>query len=191
MKYIQLTQGYQATVSDEDYEWLNQWKWCIKKTKRNTFYAKRGDKDGKTIMMHRAILGVTNSKIQIDHNDGNGLNNQRSNLRESNHSQNQANRSKKKESSSKYLGVNKHKRYGWVVSCQKDKKQYKKWALYEVEAAVMYNQIAKQLHGEYAKLNIITEEDVLEYNKQKANPIIYEIHRDRSGKFSRRNSCTK
>jgi hypothetical protein len=28
MKLIPLTQGKHAKVSDKDYKWLNQWKWC-------------------------------------------------------------------------------------------------------------------------------------------------------------------
>ncbi|MFA5238384.1 MAG: hypothetical protein WC476_01575 [Phycisphaerae bacterium] len=72
MKKIPLTQGKFALVDDEDYEWLNQWKWCAHK-KENTSYAVRGerkeeyvDRKKKQIQMHRAILeNELNRKLNI------------------------------------------------------------------------------------------------------------------------------
>lgn len=58
MKEIQLTQGMVALVDDEDFEYLNNWKWCADKS-INTFYARRTQhipKPKQRIKMHRLIL---------------------------------------------------------------------------------------------------------------------------------------
>ena len=39
-KQIPLTQGYFATVDDEDYDFLSRWKWYARKDQKN-FYAQR------------------------------------------------------------------------------------------------------------------------------------------------------
>src|SRR6188474_653310 len=98
MKKIKLTQGKFALVDDMDYDYLNQWKWYSKKH-RNTFYAVRTpsvkENMGRNqLYLHRVILNVTDPKIFIDHEDTNGLNCQRLNLRIATTKQNQQNRRK-------------------------------------------------------------------------------------------------
>lgn len=66
-------------MSNKDYRRIYLYPWYIKKG-RNTFYAFTLI-DGRETRMHRLILGMMDSKRQVDHKDGNGLNNQRSNLR--------------------------------------------------------------------------------------------------------------
>lgn len=86
MKYIKLTKGYFAKVDDEDYKWLNAYKW------RATFsgsgagpYAVRtgrkieGAMCGKKIYMHRQIK-MPPDKMVVDHLNNNPLDNQRANL---------------------------------------------------------------------------------------------------------------
>jgi len=104
MKEISLTQGQVALVDDDDYERLSQWKWCVTK-QRNTFYAHRGTSVAgvqKTLKMHRVILDCPRG-MDIDHIDGNGLNNQKSNLRIVTRRQNNQNRHDKR--TSIYPGV--------------------------------------------------------------------------------------
>lgn len=98
MKEIQLTLGLVTMVDDEDFEWLNKWKWGAHKS-GNVFYVSRAcyqSGKAKTIKMHRLILGLNDSKTYCDHIDGNGLNNQRFNLRACTSSQNQMNRGAQK-----------------------------------------------------------------------------------------------
>lgn len=165
MKEIQLSQGrncrnkgkYVALVDDEDYERLNQWKWCAHKDK-TTFYADRNIyNNGKqtTIRMHWEVL---NGK-GIDHIDHNGLNNQKSNLRRCTQSENMMNASKRENTSSIYKGVCFFKRYNkWTAYININKKPIFLGNFYtEVEAAKAYNKKAIELFLEFANLNIIKE----------------------------------
>lgn len=102
-KQIVLTQGKYATVDDEDYEYLSQFKWYAEKH-RKTFYAARTAYNPKrTIRMHVEILG-SKEGYEIDHKDGDGLRNTRDNLRHVTVRQNQQNR-KNINKSSVYPGV--------------------------------------------------------------------------------------
>lgn len=158
----------QILVDDDDYGYLTKFKWHIYKSK-NTFYARRNtDKvNGKSDLqgMHRQILGLVNSEIIVDHIDHNGLNNQRSNLRNCNNAQNQWNRSKCKKSPSKYMGVALRKRIingrefrAWRASLTFNKKhihikEYPCTPEGELLAAKAYDIAAKKYYGGFANLN--------------------------------------
>lgn len=109
MKTIPLTQDKVALVSDEDFEALSQHRWYAEK-QNHTFYAARHIKIAKNkwivIKMHTDILGKKEG-YEIDHIDGDGLNNQRNNIRHVTHRQNTQNLHIAK--SSKYPGVRWHK----------------------------------------------------------------------------------
>ncbi len=107
MKKIKLTKGKYTLVDNDDYEILNNYKWYAKRG-TNTFYAARSilNKDGnqKTIRMHRLLMDAPDS-LEVDHKDGNGLNNQRSNIRLATKSQNRMNRPKQSRNISGFKGV--------------------------------------------------------------------------------------
>lgn len=160
-KILNLTQGKYAIVDDDDYENLSQWKWSARKTKRpDVFYAMR-KQNNKGIQLHRFIMRVNDPRVTIDHKDGDGLNNCKSNLRICTRSENGANRRGKnnnaKPPSSKYLGVKASpptykKRWQAVVT-----KNYKKYFVgffhSEIEAAKERDKKAVELFGEFASLN--------------------------------------
>jgi hypothetical protein len=154
MKKIKLTQGKFALVSNIDYTYLNQWKWHARKHRR-TFYAGRV----KYIHMHRVILermGFVGFK-ETDHKDGNGLNNQRRNLRAATNSENQANCPIKKNNTSGYKGVTWDASRGkWLVQIQVN---YRKIGLGRYvdkrEAARIYNKSAKKYFGKFTTVNKI------------------------------------
>lgn len=159
MKSIELSKGMVAFVDDEDYEWLNQWKWTLadrpssnlKYARRNIYIPFRSSE-----MMHRVILGITDRRVQVDHIDRNGLNNQRSNLRMATQSQNNANRKLKPSPISGYLGVapNNSKINPWRAVIRKDRKKYNIGQYPNKEqAALAYNVMAKRLYGEFATFN--------------------------------------
>lgn len=159
MKLIKLSQGMFAQVDDNNFEELNKFNWHLYK-KRGKMYAYSNviNSIGKqsTIQMHRYILGINDSKICCDHIDGDGLNNTICNLRPCNHSQNAANR--KTFGVSKYKGVSliktKYHSY-WYAKASKGNVILREIMPSEKEAALKYNEFAKKLHGEFAKLNDI------------------------------------
>lgn len=148
----------EVKVDDSDFDYLNQFKWTARKNKNN-FYATRMDytlaENGRPVQMHREILGVTDSKIPVDHRDHDGLNNQRYNLRESSHSENASNIRSHKQSTSKYLGVSYDKiRNKWALRIsKKGKVLIAKRFDSEIEAAKAYDIAAKEIHGDFANLN--------------------------------------
>jgi hypothetical protein len=110
MKKIALTQGKFALVSNIDYAYLNQWKWCAHFNGKKWYVVR--SLPGITIYMHRLILeqmGYDNFNTG-DHKDGDGFNNQRRNLRPATFAQNSHNHSKtNKNNTSKFTGVGWHK----------------------------------------------------------------------------------
>ena len=157
MKEIHLTKGFIALVDDEDFEKVNALKWYPAKGK-NTFYATSYDKSvkpQKDLRMHWLVFGKPPKGQVIDHIDGNGLNNQKVNLRIGSYSQNGANR--KAWGTSKYLGVRlctERKKPVWEARMAG---KYLGLFSTEEEAALAYNTAAKLFHVEFAKLNVIPD----------------------------------
>lgn len=101
--------------------------------------------------------------IEVDHWDNDSLNNRINNLRDASISQNRANRSSHKGSTSKYLGVSlskvkhKNKTYNYWKSGLCINREYKYLGTFksEIEAAKAYNEAALIYHKEFANLNLI------------------------------------
>ena len=158
MKLINLTQGKFAQVDDDDYEFLMQWKWYIHVSKNNNYVcrsARIGEYSNKrcAIKMHRVILGITDSKVFVDHKDHNGLNNQKNNLRVATRSQNNTNRKSKRNGTSIYLGVSKFNNK-WRASIRSNGNYfYIGLFISEIDAAKAYDKKAMELHGKWANFN--------------------------------------
>jgi hypothetical protein len=155
---IKLTQGKYAMVSPEDFEEINSHKWRVINNHNDTFYAIRRRYDNgrrKHVIMHREIMHPQDGFV-VDHEDGNGLNNTRDNLRIVTAAQNSYNRRKYiKKCSSKYKGVSRRRRDNrWIAIIM-----YRGISINlgffddEIDAAKAYDDAAKELYGQYAKLN--------------------------------------
>ena len=105
MKEILLTMDKVAVVDDEDYDRVKAYKWRAQRN-RNTWYAIRsfGLFPKQFVLMHRFILDAPPG-MDVDHRNGNGLINTRSNIRIATKSQNQQNRPLSRGSLSGYKGV--------------------------------------------------------------------------------------
>lgn len=106
MKKIKLTQNKYALVDDSDFENLNKFKWSATQPV-NVFYAVR--RVGKKLVYMHRVINKTPINLSTDHIDGNGLNNQRINLRVCSQAQNCHNGPRYKNNSSGYKGVCWHK----------------------------------------------------------------------------------
>lgn len=156
MKEIKLTQGKVALVDDEDYEYLNQWKWQF-----SSGYARRNIRllNGKrsSQSMHRLILNVPSLEFLVDHINGNKLDNRKENLRTCDSCENAWNRGVKKENKLRIKGVSfkkEHSRYVAVIQVKK-KQLHLGYFYCPIEAARAYNSAAILHHGKFARLNEI------------------------------------
>ncbi len=156
MKILYLrNKGLTCYVDDEDYDKVKYYTWRALKG-HNTYYAvadiRKNGKYVKTICMHRFLMGAERGE-QIDHANGNGLDNVKSNLRRCNDSQNQANRGKSRNKSIKYKGVKKNTG-GWSARITYYQREYQIGNFNNIKyAAIAYDGVASVLHKSFAVTN--------------------------------------
>ena len=146
-----------ALVDEEDYEWLN----ILRGWRITTYGYAQLSKRPFYFLMHRLIMkgaGIPqpSNKHEIDHINGNGLDNRKENLRWVTPSQNQHNRRKTKNNTySKYKGVSWDRQHKvWVAKISVNYKRiYLGGYKTEITTAKAYDQAAQKYFGKYAKLN--------------------------------------
>jgi hypothetical protein len=153
MKTIPLTSGLVTVVDDDDYDELSKYKWCS--CSGRAARPRRIKGEPKFLIMSRVIMDAPKG-MEVDHRDGNPLNNQRHNLRVCTPAENQHNQKKQsRQTSSQYKGVHWHKASKrWMARIKKDKKKHY-LGCFEVEedAARVYDKAARTLFGKFARLN--------------------------------------
>lgn len=174
MMLIPLVGGkYFAKVDDADFDRLSQFRWYahIAKWRRVKFdgeggkiYAVRRE-NNRSLLMHREIMASVPKKKQIDHANGDGLDNQRSNLREATSSENQINR-KLSRARSGYRGVTYRptttirgqtsvRKRPWVVNVSFSGRTQNIGSFESAEqAAKVYDRVVKLIYGDFAPLNL-------------------------------------
>lgn len=160
-----------ALVDDEDYPRVSKRKWGMSPQQQ---YAYRKDvayreHDGTSyyvmVTMHRFLMAAPDGK-DVDHINGNRLDNRRANLRLCTRSENLCNRP----ALDVYMGNRPSSQYKGVTSCPQNKTN--PWranisvnnvATYlgcfptEEDAARAYNAAAHEAHGEFARLNQVED----------------------------------
>ena len=157
MKIIELQRGLMAMVDDSDYERVIACgKWNAKKSGR-TFYARQSRSNRPERVMHKFLTGWD----YVDHINGNGLDNRRSNLRLATHAQNMGNKRRYRNNTSGYKGVAPFNGRGkpWIayINCG-GKRTY--LGLFEaaIDGARAYDREAIRLFGDFAHTNFSREE---------------------------------
>lgn len=149
--------GLVALIDEVDTETVSGYRWNVDANHGN-FYASAGEQH---LSMHRLLMGLKRGDPNVDHIDGNGLNNTRANLRICTNAQNAANRKPRRNTSSRYKGVYwQSKTLRWYASIgittNEGRKVFHLGAfLSEEDAALAYNAAALNHFGEFARLNDI------------------------------------
>jgi hypothetical protein len=160
VKIVTLTQGQVALVDDEDFERASKFKWQAHRTGPNcSWRVKRGvynpnTQNNENEYLHNFIM--QSPGIQFDHRDGNGLNNQKYNLRPASSTQNnRAFRRKSVGKTSKYRGVFFNTQAGkWHARITvADRPIHCGYFSIEEDAAKAYDAAAKKYFGEFAAPN--------------------------------------
>jgi hypothetical protein len=150
MKKLELTQDEVALIDDSDYEALSKFKWTLLKRKKLK-HAYRTNK-GQTVHLHRFIMGLEKGdKRQVDHINGNGLDNRRENLRVCTIRENQFNRGRNKNNTSGYKGVIWNKQaHKWQARIHIPKQKHLGYFNEAKDAANAYKEAAKLYQGNFA-----------------------------------------
>lgn len=148
---------YKISFNIEDFLELNKYEFTLKARHGKKDYFKVSNWKGEVC---RQITKCPDNLV-VDHKNGNSLDNRKENLRICNLSENNCNRRKHKNATSKYKGVSFHKdntgyklwraAIGKTINGKEIKRE--KHFLTEIEAAKQYNEWALELHGEFAVLN--------------------------------------
>lgn len=162
MAQLQLTKGKIALIDDADLPLVNRWKWgYVPRSNGVGGYVARWESGGSsrtTIYLHRQLMNAQPCQ-QVDHINGDGLDNRRSNLRLCSQSQNFANRRILPQRSLPYRGVYYDKRRSnYFAAIKVNGKSYRLGTFTNPkDAALAYDKAAQSHFGDFASLNFPKE----------------------------------
>lgn len=159
--------GKEILIEKKDLSFLTGRAWQLLKPKNpeaNNYYFIRTkwnskEKKYKSILLHREIMGRIKKGMVVDHVNGNTLHLYRNNLRICTQGQNKCNSSKHSNNKNKYKGVSfQHGKFTSHI-CFNKKQIHLGRFVKEENAAKAYDKKARELFGEYAKLNFPNWDD--------------------------------
>lgn len=157
---IPLTKGKIAFIDPNDFNLVAPIRWHAhhQTLVNNELWYAYGKFQGLPIKMHRFILGVPDN-VEVDHRDGDGLNNRRGNLRPATRQQNGFN-TKRHSTGTVFSGVYYYKANGkWTgqVTATDGRRLSIGYHEKDYEAALARDRLVRAHHGEFARLNFPTE----------------------------------
>jgi hypothetical protein len=155
MREVPLTRGMVALVDDEDYERVAGFGWFALTNGRVTYAARKHA--GSTVYMHLDVVGASDSR-QVDHRDGNGLNNRRSNLRWATRAEQGRNRPCYRNNAAGLKGVQRVQESNrWRARITFEGRTHNLGCFGSPEdAAHAYDDKAREVFGDFARLNFPT-----------------------------------
>jgi hypothetical protein len=154
--------GYSILIDDEDIEIISLKKWKVEKNIKSNLYYVRTISE-KNIYMHKYLLSCPIG-MEVDHIDGNGLNNKKENLRIATHQQNNFNKKPYannkvglkgvREDRGKFIATITHNYKTIYIGSYKTKE----------EAGIAYDKKALECFGDFAYLNYPEKRNFYEQN---------------------------
>lgn len=155
IRLIPLSRGMSAIVDAADFDQLSQWKWYAQKCGSKYYAARHERGTARVLLMHRELLAPP-ELMEIDHEDGDGLNNCRSNIRLATHRENNLNKGPTRRSTSGIKGVSFDKATGkWRATIRTlGHSIYLGIFISKDDAGNAYRNAANRLHGQFAHKGI-------------------------------------
>jgi HNH endonuclease len=156
IRWIALTRGKITIVDAADYDSLMQWKWHAQFNALSDHWCAArhawDDKNKGLVFMHREILQAP-AGLEVDHRDGDGLNNRRSNIRLATVQQNSFNKGPMKSNTSGYKGVFWNKRKSmWQAQIRVNGRLIVLGLFADKQiAAKAYKEAATRIAGQFAR----------------------------------------
>lgn len=156
MREIRLSNGLVTIVDDDTFGHLVRFSWSPSPMTRGNgkvYVARRGraSEGSTTVYMHRIVMGAGPGQV-VDHIDRDTLNNTRANLRFATNALNAVNRMIRPNRSG-FRGVYLHHR-NYVAEAQINGRRVRRVGFASpADAALAYDEIARELFGEFAQLN--------------------------------------
>jgi hypothetical protein len=153
--YVPLSRGMEAIIDACDVPLVNKWTWSVQVQARANYACRADRSSGKQayFLLHRVIMDAP-PNMQVDHIDGDGLNNRRSNLRLATVAENHRNLRKPSNNTSGYKGVSWRKdRSKWRAAIRVDGRLITLGTFdCPQRAHVAYCEASARLHGEFGRV---------------------------------------